>query len=222
MKVPRYPRTLCVPMEVFGRNSIDGVPLIIKNHCRPQPKLSPFIYPLTIFDLKVMCCKLGDNLKDCRDKALLTLAFFGAFRRSEVVSLDVEFVEFNDKGAAVKLLQSKTSDTAQIIYLSYARDKDICPVLALKEGAIFRSLLKGNKIADRLSGHSVSQIMKIRFGEEYSGHSTRRGLLTDAAEKNTPLHILKKLGRHKSSEMTLRYAEAAKGFTDSAVSILGI
>jgi len=187
--------------------------------------------PLKVLDLKAICCKLGDSLKDCRDKALLAVAYFGGLRRSEIVSLDLEHVEFNDKGAVATLLQSKTSDTAELVYLSYARDRDICPVSLLKawlekaqikQGSIFRSLMKGNKIAGRLSGHSVSEIVKIHFGEEYSGHSTRRGLLTDAAEKNTPLHIMKKLSRHKSSEMVLRYAEAAKGFTDSAVSILGM
>jgi integrase len=169
---------------------------------------------------------------DCRDKALLTVTFFGGFRRSEVVSLDLEHIKFTDKGAEATLLQSKTSDTAEIVYLAYARkDKDICPVALLKtwlnkakitEGAIFRSFMKGDKVSGRLSGHSVSQILKNHFGEEYSGHSTRRGLLTDAAEKNTPIHIMKKLSRHKSAEMILRYAEAAQGFEDSAVSVLGI
>lgn len=187
--------------------------------------------PLTVFDLKKVCCSLGDNLKDCRDKALLSMAFFGAFRRSEIVSLDIEHVRFNDNGMALTLLQSKTSDKAEIIYLAYAKDKDVCPVTLIShwlsksnisEGSIFRSLIKGGSLGGRLSGHSVSQIMKNHFGQEYSGHSARRGLLTNAAEKNTALHIMKKLGRHKSSEMTLRYAEAAKGFTDSAVSILDI
>ncbi len=126
-------------------------------------------------------------------------------------------------------MQSKTLDTAQVVY--YAKDKNICPVSALKawiekaqikEGATFRSLAKGDKVAGRLSGHSVSAVIKIHFGEEYSDHSTRRELLTDAAEKNTPLHVLKKLSRHKSSEMMLRYAEAAKNFEDSTVSVLGV
>lgn len=188
--------------------------------------------PLSVVDLKIACSKLGDSLKDCRDKALLTVAFFGGFRRSEVVSLDLEHLRFTDKGAEATLLQSKTSDTAEIVYLAYAcKNKDICPVENLKawlekakitEGAIFRSLMKGNKVASRLSGHSVNQVLKDHFGEEYSGHSTRRGLLTDAAERNTPLHIMKKLSRHKSSEMVLRYAEAAKGFEDSSVSVLGV
>lgn len=191
-------------------------------------KQAPAMTPL---DLKGACCRLGNSLKDCRDKALITLAFFGAFRRSEVVSLDIERLEFNDKGVAVSLLQSKTSDTKQMVYVAYAKDKDICPVKALKdwiekaqikEGAVFLSLLKGSKLASRLSGHAVSEIIKSHFGNEYSGHSARRGLVTASAEKGTPLHIIKKHSRHKSADMVLKYIDDAKGFDDSAVTMLGI
>lgn len=186
---------------------------------------------MSVLDLKGVCCKLGSGLKDCRDKALITLSFFGAFRRSEIVSLDIRHLEFNEKGLAVSLLQSKTSDTKQIVYITHAKDKDICPVKALKawiekalisDGAVFRSLLKGNKVANRLSGHAVSAIIKAHFGAEYSGHSTRRGLVTASAEKGTPMHIIKKHSRHKSADMVMRYVEEAKGFEDSAVTILGV
>lgn len=186
---------------------------------------------LTVLDLKGACCKLGDSLVDCRDKALVTLSFFGAFRRSEVVSLDVEHLAFNEKGVTVSLLQSKTSDTAQAIYISYAKDQDLCPVRALlawlertqiKEGAVFHSMLKGGKLSDRLSGHSVSEIIKRHFGEKYSGHSARRGLVTASAEKGTSMHVIKKHSRHKSANMVLRYIDDAKGFDDSSVKILGV
>lgn len=186
---------------------------------------------MTILDLKVVCCRLKEDLKDCRDKSLLTLTFFGAFRRSEAVSLDIENVEFTDKGMAISLLQSKTTDTKQTVYISFAKDKDICPVMSLKKwlekseiknGAIFRSLLKGHKISNRLSGHAVSEIIKSHFGSEYSGHSARRGLVTASAEKGTPMHIIKKHSRHKSADMLLRYIEDSRGFEDSSVAVLGV
>lgn len=186
---------------------------------------------MTVLDLKCVCCKFGKNLKDYRDKALLAVTFFGAFRRSEVVSLDIENIEFTEKGVVIFLLQSKTSDKKQNIYISFTKDKDICPVRSLKEwiekaeikeGAVFRSLLKGNKIANRLSGHAVSEIIKLHFGKEYSGHSARRGLVTASAEKGTPIHVIKKHSRHKSADMVLRYIDESRGFEDSSVSTLGI
>lgn len=68
----------------------------------------------------------------------------------------------------------------------------------------------------------MSEIIKRHFGDQYSGHSTRRGLLTSAAEQGVSVHLLKKLGRHKSADMTLRYVEGAKGFEESAVAVLGV
>jgi integrase len=186
---------------------------------------------LTVLDLKGVCCRLGNSLVDLRDKAIVTLAFFGALRRSEVVALDIENIQLSEKGMIVTLLQSKTSDSAQTVYIANAKDKDICPVASLKkwidsaairEGSVFRSLVKGGRLAERLSGHSVSAIIKKHFGEKYSGHSTRRGLITASAEKGTSLHVIKKHSRHKSADMILHYIEDAKGFEDSAVTVLGV
>ncbi len=53
---------------------------------------------LSVIELTLLCRKLGTNLKDRRDKALITVAFFGALRRSEVSALNVEKVEFSEKG----------------------------------------------------------------------------------------------------------------------------
>ncbi len=187
--------------------------------------------PITVLDLKVVCAKLKSGLRNLRDKALLTLTFFGAFRRSEVVSLNLENIEFNEKGCVVQLLQSKTSDKKQSIYISFAKDKDICPITALKEwvkeseikdGAVFTSVLKGGRVSGRLTGHCVSRIIKIHFGNEYSGHSARRGLVTASAEKGTPIHVIKNHSRHKSADMVIRYIEASMGFENSSVSILGV
>ena len=186
---------------------------------------------ITVLGLKGVCCKIKDDLSGCRDKALLTLMFFGAFRRSEVVSLNFDHLQFNDKGMIVSLLQSKTSDIKQDIYIAHAKDKDLCPVNSLKawiekaqikEGSIFRSLIKGGEIGNRLSGHTVSNIIKKYFGNNYSGHSARRGLVTASAEKGTSIHTIKKHSRHKSADMVLRYVEAAKGFDDSSVITLGV
>lgn len=186
---------------------------------------------VNILDLKGICCHIGNGLQQIRDKSILTLAFFGALRRSELSSLNVEHLEFSEKGVSVYILQSKGSDTKQTVYISYAKDKDICPVKSLqewikkseiKEGPLFYSLYKGGKLSKRITGEGVSNIIKKYFGDEYSGHSTRRGLITASAEKGTPLHIIKKHSRHKHPHMVFRYIEDSKGFEDSSVNILGV
>jgi hypothetical protein len=218
-------------LSILGDKSIyervrKGIRRIHKNN--QSTKQAP---PLTVLDLKGACCRLLKGVKNIRDRSIITLCFFGAFRRSELVSLNLENIEFTDNGIVVDLMQSKTQDTKQKIYISYAKDNDICPVKALKswldisgitEGAIFRSLFKNGSVSGRLSGHAVSNIIKDHFGMNYSGHSARRGLVTASAEKGTPIHIIKKHSRHKSADMVLRYVEEGQGFSNSSVSVLGV
>lgn len=186
---------------------------------------------LTVMNMKGICCRLGNSVSDCRDRALITLCFFGAFRRSEIVSLDVENCISDKDGITIHLLQSKTSDTILKKYISPAIDKDICPITSLNawlnvaninNGPIFYSLLKNGKLGNRLSGHGVSEILKRHFGNDYSGHSPRRGLLTEEAKKNTPIHIMKQHTGHKSADMVLNYIDDIKGFEHSSVKILGV
>ena len=172
------------------------------------------------------------SLGDLRDKALITTAFFGALRRSELVGLDLDHLEFKEKGVVLHLLQTKTSDEVVRVYLARTRDLLLCPMVALREwieasglfsGAVFRSLLKGGKISEkRLTGHAVAEVMKRRFGGEYSGHSLRRGLVTAVAEKGIPLHKIQQHSRHKSVDIVMRYIERVEGFENSSVRTLGV
>ena len=132
----------------------------------------------------------------------------------------------------ISLLGAKTSDKLEQIFVSNTVDPIICPVVALKrwlavsgidEGAVFRSLMRGGGVTNnQLSGHSVSHIMKRLFGSNYSGHSLRRGLVTAAAKAGTPVHEIQKFSRHKSSDMVLRYTEAALGFASTPAKVLGV
>jgi site-specific recombinase XerD len=48
------------------------------------------------------------TLKGMRDRALLLLGFAGAFRRSELVALDVEHLTARDQGLDVLIADSET------------------------------------------------------------------------------------------------------------------
>jgi site-specific recombinase XerD len=186
---------------------------------------------LSLLELTLFCRQLGCSPLELRDKALITIAFFGALRRSELVELDIEHVELSEKGLALTLLQTKTSDQAVRVYLAKTKDESVCPVKALKEwltnsnisrGPIFRPLTKGGKVKDsRLTGHAVSEIMKKYFGADYSGHSLRRGLVTSVAEKGAALHKIQQHSRHKTANMVLRYIEYVEGFENASAVSLG-
>lgn len=45
--------------------------------------------------------------KNCRDLALIQIGFFGAFRRSELVSIEVKDLIWEPKGLVIKLTHSK-------------------------------------------------------------------------------------------------------------------
>jgi site-specific recombinase XerD len=64
--------------------------------------------PVLVEDLRVMLRLLPDNLQGIRDRALLLIGFAGAFRRSELVALDVADLKFQTEGLLVTLRRSKT------------------------------------------------------------------------------------------------------------------
>ena len=53
-----------------------------------------------------------------RDRALLLLGFCGAFRRSELASLQLEHLSFDHKGLLIKLPRSKTDQEGKGAYLA--------------------------------------------------------------------------------------------------------
>ena len=77
---------------------------IRRTHGRPQRRVTPIMKD----DLVAMVEGMGDGLKDLRDRALLLVGFAGAFRRSELVAIDVDDVEHVPKGIVINLRRSKT------------------------------------------------------------------------------------------------------------------
>ena len=98
-----------------------------------------------------------------RDKALLLLGFTGAFRRSEIVALNIEDLSFTDDGVVVSMGKSKTNQYGDYEEkaLFYSPEAVLCPVRSLKSwietlqqsaGALFVRVRKGDRITtDRLT-----------------------------------------------------------------------
>jgi integrase len=113
------------------------------------------------------------GLKGLRDRALLLLGFGGAFRRSELVALDVADLEETEDGLRVTIRRSKTDQEG--IAIAIVRGGACCPVKALRawlegagitEGAVFRPVRKGGKVCDRrLVGGSTTTSCPLRTVE---------------------------------------------------------
>lgn len=178
----------------------------------------------------------GNDLVTLRDKALLFLGFAGAFRRSELVAIQVSDLTFSTQGLVVFVPQSKGDQmgAGSEIAIPYAPDKEICAVRAvrqwmesagIKEGPLFRGFKRNRLPRDtQLNDKAVADIVKkyvARLGLDpanFAGHSLRRGFATSAAQHDLNALEIMRQTRHKSEKMVHRYIEQGNLFKENALS----
>jgi len=190
-------------------------------------------------DIRNMLNTLGIRLIDFRDRALLTIGFAGAFRRSELVALNVEDIEVISDGLVITIRRSKTDQegAGRKIGIPYGSHRETCPVRSyqawleqseITEGPVFRSVDRHRHIKARMSDRAVALVVKRSAGaagldpKQYAGHSLRSGFATTAAEANvTERSIMKQTG-HKSVQMVRRYIHEGSLFKNNAASDIGL
>ena len=172
------------------------------------------------------------TIKGKRDKAILLLAFYGAFRRSEIANLDLSDLTENNKGFTVLVRNSKTDKDYKGIYKAIPynfKDPEICPVRAIKDwintsditqGALFRTIKKGGKLTqNRISDNDIYRLIK-RLAPDFSPHSLRSGFITTASKKGAnPQMIMQQTG-HKTVQMIAHYTRPANIWQNNAVELL--
>ena len=154
---------------------------------------------------------------DLRNKALLLLGFTGAFRRSELVALNIENLDFTEDGLIVSLQKSKTNQYGDYEEkaIFYSPEAILCPIRSLKSwiqrlnktsDALFVRVRKGDKITtDRLTDKTVNDLVKTYFGEEFSAHSLRASFITIAKINGADDSEIMRQSKHKTSAMIQRY-----------------
>lgn len=196
--------------------------------------------PLFIDDLRKMVLSLSASIAGVRDRAILLIGFAGAFRRSELVSLDVEDVVIEKEGMVINLRRSKTDQEAQGMKkaIPFGINGATCPVLVFKEwltvsgvanGAIFRGIDRhGTMTGKRLSGKAVALIVKrtaesVGIGPaQFSGHSLRAGLATQASINGASEFSIMSQTGHKSASMVRRYIRDGQLFRDNPAGKVGL
>jgi site-specific recombinase XerC len=123
-------------------------------------------------DIRAMVAVSDSGPIGARDRALVLLGFAGAFRRSELVALDVEDCAFLKEGLAITLRRSKTDQdgAGRKVGIPYGSNPETCPVRVLQDwleqaafssGPLFRSLNRHGQVqAGRLSGIDVARVVK--------------------------------------------------------------
>jgi site-specific recombinase XerD len=188
--------------------------------------------PATAEMIRAVVADMPSDLRGLRDRALLVLGFAGAFRRSELVALDVKDLEAANEGLIIRIKRSKTDQEGQGDFVSIPHGSRLRPVAALQawleaaciaEGPIFRSITKGGSVTlERLSDRSVAQIVKSRAeaagfdATVFSGHSLRSGFVTSALQAGADVLRVMDVTRHRQVETLKVYDRRAKAFKQHA------
>ena len=195
--------------------------------------------PLLINHLKEIINVIDDQktekIKKLRNRTLILIGFGGGFRRTELISINHEDLDFVEEGVKITLKRSKTDQFGEgmIKGLPYFTNEKYCPVTSLKnwinlskikDGPIFRRFAKSSILTKhRLTDQSVALLIKdyLRLAgienQNFSGHSLRSGFATVAAESGADERSIMSMTGHKTSQMVRRYIREANLFKNNAL-----
>ncbi len=197
--------------------------------------------PLLPQDLTVVFLELPTHdTRSARDRAILSVGLAGAFRRSELVAIDVDHLTWSDDGVRIYVPTSKTDkeDEGAWVGIEHGDHEDTCPVInlerwielaTLEDGPVFRRLSRSNSVLDaRAADNTVSRVVKAAAvvagydPTEYGGHSLRAGYATAAAAVGKPLEVIMRHGRWRRIETVLRYIRPVAVFADNPTKGIGL
>lgn len=182
--------------------------------------------------------QLPDSKKKYRDIALVLTGFFGAFRRSELVTIQISDLVWEPEGLLIRLPRSKTDQQSiGMVRALPLGDESCCPATAIEawlkvaditEGPLFRPINRWGHVQERaLNPGAVNDLLKtlgsacqFDFVPDLSSHSFRRGLSTSAARERVDFELIKKQGGWKSDATVWEYIEDGQQFNNNASVIL--
>ena len=207
--------------------------------------------PVRVDDMRMMILTRPKTLKGIRDVALISLGFSGAFRRSELVSLNVGDLEFVPEGLKINLRRSKTDQegVGMLKSVPFGQNPQTCCVRSvqrwlqasdIQSGPVFRPINRHGQIRPRrLTGHSVATILKAALAEslrsvgipetqvaekikQFSGHSLRAGYVTSAAAEGAEEHTIMRQTGHKRVDTLRRYIREGDLFRNHPLAKMGL
>ena len=210
-------------------------PIIIENLMGIRRKTGSFQKskkPILINELKQIIKAIDATNKTkarvLRDKAIILTGFSGGFRRSELVSIDYNDLEFVSEGVKIFIKRSKTDQSGEgmIKALPYFENKEFCPVTFLKKWLDISKIMNG--LIFNISDKSVALLVKKYASaagldsKKYSGHSLRSGFATVSAEFGADERSIMTMTGHKTTQMVRRYIQEANLFKNDALNKIKI
>ena len=187
--------------------------------------------PLLINDLKSIVNVIDKDKNEKRkakNRALILIGFAGGFRRSELVAILYEDIDFVSEGVKIFVKKSKTDQSGEGMTkgIPYFSNQNYCPVVSLKNW-LEKSEIKSGKIFD-MSDKSVALTVKKYAAiagldsNKYSGHSLRSGFATSTAELGAEERSIMAMTGHKTTQMVRRYIQEANLFKNNALNKIKI
>jgi len=187
--------------------------------------------PILINDLKLIVNvidKEKNEERKTRNRALILVGFAGGFRRSELVAIMFEDIDFVPEGVKIFIKRSKTDQSGEGMTkgIPYFSNSNYCPVSSLKNW-IKKSEIKSGRIFN-MSDKSVAIAIKKYTAiagldsNKYSGHSLRSGFATSAAELGAEERSIMAMTGHKTTQMVRRYIQEANLFKNNALNKIKI
>ena len=211
-------------------------PLIIENFMGIQRKLGVFQKskkPILINELKEIIKTIEstekNEIKKIRNKALILVGFAGGFRRSELVNIKLDDLEFTKEGLKIFIQRSKTDQSGEGMTkaIPYFKDKNFCPVVSIKNWIeIIKN--KTNSLIFDISDKMVAVLIKKYLQKagfdntKYSGHSLRSGFATVAADHGADEKSIMNITGHKSSSMVRRYIKETNLFKNNPLNKISL
>lgn len=186
-----------------------------------------------------------DTTSGLRDRAILLMGFAGAFRRSELVALNIEDLKYNGEVIIIRIGRNKTNQngTGEEKVLVHAQNPLFCPITAYKEwleqldgrlqGPVFVSISRGRTpgtglpTIKRLSARSVNVLVHKHMGEfaenvPYTAHSLRASFIIAAKLAGQNHDFIRNQTNHKSDLSINRYASPTAAVKGNAAKALGL
>ena len=189
-----------------------------------QKAKKPLLFNELKLIIKVIEQSSESDFKKLRDKALILVGFSGGFRRSELVSLIRDDIEFVKEGVKIFVKKSKSDQSGEGMVKAIPSFKyvEYCPVVNLRNWMFENKDQRIFPISDK----NVALIIKKYAlkagldGKKYAGHSLRSGFATATAELGANERNIMTMTGHKSVEMVRRYIKEADLFKNNALNNL--
>tara|TARA_B100000575_G_scaffold261006_1_gene234370 strand:+ start:314 stop:1228 length:915 start_codon:yes stop_codon:yes gene_type:complete len=187
--------------------------------------------PILINDLKKIINVIDEEKNEFKkylNKALILIGFAGGFRRSELVSIEYEDLDFVAEGLKITVTKSKTDQTGIGLTkaIPYFENKTYCPVISLKKWIEYSNIKTGKifKVSDKTVALTIKKYASMSGldNSSYAGHSLRSGFATSAAEIGADERSIMAMTGHKTTQMVRRYIQEANLFKNNALNKIKI